>query len=237
VPVIADVSTMAGTRMLAGAVLAAAPQLDLLINNVGVMRSDLTLTADRIETTFAVNHLSIFALTALLAKRLAASDSARIITIASEIHRHGTIAFDDPSLTDDYSVNKALAQSKLANILFTRALTKRLEGTGALAFSVHPGHVKTAFTRDLRGWFGLFVKLISVRFVSPDDGARTGVYLATTSGLEDQAGGYFKECAVAQPSEFALSDQNAERLWELSEQMTGIQFPALQREPAQSLCT
>lgn len=223
----ADVSTTAGTRGLANAVLAAAPELHLLINNVGAMYTDQTFTPEGIETTFAVNHLSIFVLTALLAERIVESGSGRIVTISSEIHRHGTINFDDPSLNKAYSVNKALAQSKLANILFTGALAKRLQGTGVLAFSLHPGHVKTSFTRDLRGWFGLFVKVIRVRFISPDDGAKTGLYLATAAGLEDKAGGYFKDCALAQASDYASSSENAERLWALSEGMTGIQFPEL----------
>lgn len=220
--VVADVSTMAGTRQLAETVLQMAQRLDILVNNVGAMYSDLTYTKDGIETTFAVNHLSIFLLTNLLLERIKASAPARIITIASEVHRKATMNLDDPNLASNYSVTGALAQSKLANILFTRALAKRIEGSGVEAYSVHPGHVKTSFTRDLRGWFKIFVAIIRVRFLSPDEGAKTGAYLASAPALKNANGGYFDNCEPKTPSDEACNDDAAERLWTLSEKMTGL---------------
>jgi NAD(P)-dependent dehydrogenase (short-subunit alcohol dehydrogenase family) len=183
------------------------------------MYGDFALTADGIERTFAINHLSIFLLTNLLLDRLKASAPGRIITIASEVHRKAEIDFDDPNLALHYTVTGALAQSKLANILFTRALARRLAGSGVEAFSLHPGHVKTRFTRDLRGWFGLFVRIISVRFLTPDEGARTAVYLASEPDLSGGNGDYFDDCRPRQPSDYASDDAVAERLWALSEQM------------------
>ncbi len=219
---VADVSSMEGTRQLAQAVLDASPRLDILFNNVGAMYSDLTRTKDGFETTFAVNHLSIFLLTNLLLDRMKASAPARIITIASEVHRKTSMNFDDLNLFSNYSVTGALAQSKLANILFTRALAKRIKGTGVEAYSVHPGHVKTGFTRDLRGWFGIFVAILRVRFVSPDEGARTGMYLAMAPSLQNANGGYFHNCEMKAPSDEACDDDIAERLWTISEKMAGI---------------
>ncbi|MEM6832000.1 MAG: SDR family oxidoreductase [Pseudomonadota bacterium] len=220
--VAADVSTVSGTRALAASVLEKAPHLDILINNVGAMYNDLTHSDDGIETTFAVNHLSIFLLTHLLLERMQSSAPARIITIASEIHRKATINFDDVNLSEGYGASAALGQSKLANILFTRALAKRIEGTGVEAYSLHPGHVRTAFTRDIKGWFKIFIKVISLRFLSPDQGAACGVYLATAPSLENANGNYFIDCKPIAPSDYALNDQIAERLWTLSEQMTGL---------------
>ena len=218
--VVADVSTLAGTRQLAEQVLSITPQLHILVNNVGAMYSDFSSTADGIETTFAVNHLSIFLLTRLLLERMQASAPARIITIASEVHRKATMHFDDLNLTDNYSVTAALAQSKLANILFTRALAKRIDGTGVEAYSVHPGHVRTDFTRDLRGWFKIFVTIMRTRFLSPAEGAKTAVYLATTPSLANANGGYFDNCMPKQPSDHACDDSVAEQLWEISKKMT-----------------
>jgi len=220
--VVADVSTMAGTRDLAKRVLEKAPRLDILINNVGAMYSDLTYTKDGIETTFAVNHLSVFLLTNLLLGRLKASTPARVITISSEIHRKATINFDDVNLTSGYSVNAALAQSKLANLLFTKALAKRIEGSGVETYAVHPGHVRTSFTRDLRGWFKIFVSILRIRFLSPQEGAKTAVYLASEPKLPGANGGYFDNCEPRQPSDYASDDSVGEKLWAVSEKMTGL---------------
>lgn len=218
----ADVSTMAGVRALAAEVLQRAPHLDILMNNVGAMYHDLTYTDDGVETTFAVNHLSIFLLTRLLLDRMKESAPAKIITIASEIHRKATINFDDLNLASNYSAPAALGQSKLANILFTRALAKRIEGTGVEAYSVHPGHVRTAFTRDIKGWFKIFIMLISIRFLSPEKGAACGVRLAMTQSLNNANGKYFVDCEPQDPSDYACNDEVAERLWTVSEQMTGL---------------
>ncbi|MBP7338921.1 SDR family oxidoreductase [Niveispirillum sp.] len=220
--VVADVGTLAGTRQLAATVLDRALRLDILVNNVGAMYSDHALTPDGIERTFAINHLSIFLLTHLLLGRMRQSTSARIITIASEAHRGTEIDFDDPGLARTYSAMASLSQSKLANILFTRALAKRLAGSNVRAYCLHPGHVRTDFTRDLRGWLKIFVAIIRFRFISPDEGARTGLYLATAPMPADANGGYFENCAPKEPSDYARDDAVAERLWELSTRMVGL---------------
>lgn len=220
--VVADVGTMAGTRQLAAAVLEKAPRLDILINNVGAMYSDRTLTPDGWETTFAVNHLSIFLLTNLLLDRMRQSAPARIITIASEAHRGAVIDFDDPGLSGRYSAMAALSQSKLANILFTRALARRLTASGVQAYCLHPGHVRTDFTRDLRGWLRVFVAIIRIRFLSTGEGARTGLHLAMAPLPPEANGGYFENCTRKEPSSHACDDAVAERLWELSTRMTGL---------------
>ena len=215
---IADLSSQAGVRKLAQEFLDRYPRLDVLINNAGAMFDQRIESLDGIEMTWALNHLAYFQLTNLLLDRLKASAPARVVSVASDAHRIATgIRFDDPEFKQGYRTFRAYAQSKLANILFTRELAKKLEGTGVTANSLHPGFVNTAFFLN-KGRIGkLFEWLAKVFSIQPQDGAKTSVHLATAPELEKVSGLYFEKCKVREPRKPAVDDEAASKLWSLSE--------------------
>ena len=173
-------SSQAEVRRLAGAVLAAYPRLDVLVNNAGGFWATRRVTADGLEHTFAVNHLAPFLLTSLLLDRLKASAPARIVTVSSGVHTGGTINFDDLQGERRYSGQQAYSQSKLANVMFTYELARRLDGTGVTATALHPGVVRTGFAaEDPSAMLKVFLPLIRVFLKTPDQGAATSIYLAS----------------------------------------------------------
>jgi NAD(P)-dependent dehydrogenase (short-subunit alcohol dehydrogenase family) len=215
---IADLSSQSEIRRLAAEFLGRYPRLDVLINNAGAMFDQRLETVDGIEMTWALNHLAYFLLTDLLLERLKASAPARIINVASGAHQGVSgIAFDDPEFKQGYRTFRAYAQSKLANILFTRELAKRLEGTGVTANSLHPGFVNTSFFLN-KGRIGKLFELLA-RFFSIElqDGAKTSVYLATAPEVEKVSGLYFVKSKAKTPRKPALDDKAAAELWSLSE--------------------
>lgn len=221
---VCDLASQHQVRDLAATVVERYDRLDVLVNNAGLILADRTLTEDGIETTFAVNHLAPFLLTNLVRERLEDSAPSRIITIASGVHHGGKIDFDDPSAAHGYSAWQAYAQSKLANILFTRELARRLGGTGVTATCLHPGMVRTGFCRQgpdsfyFRNWFGRMLLL------SPRKGADTAIWLATAPEVEGESGGYYKKRQLLIPSKSARDPAIAQRLWKLSEQLIGLRF-------------
>ena len=218
----ADLSSLASVRGLAQEVLKRAPKLNVLINNAGAINAQRTTTADGFETTFGVNHLAHFCLTLLLLERLKASAPARIINVSSIAHRRQHMRFDDLNFARRYSIGGAYGQSKLANILFTRALAKRLANTGVTANSLHPGVVRTGFGHNSSGWFRALISLISNFAISSTKGARTSIYLASSPEVEKVSGEYFDKCKRDTPSAEARDDAAAEKLWTMSLQMTGL---------------
>ena len=174
--------------------------------------------------TFAVNHLAYFLLTNLLLDLLKRSAPSRIISVASDAHKHGHINFDDLQGEKSYSGVKAYCHSKLANILFTRELAKRLAGTRVTANSLHPGAVATSIFRALPKPIEAVIKLLTI---SPEKGAQTSVYLASSPDVEWVTGKYFVRSAEASPSAEAQDDAAAARLWAVSEQLTGLQAGAV----------
>ncbi|MEJ2483418.1 MAG: SDR family oxidoreductase [Gemmatimonadota bacterium] len=215
---LADLSTQEGVRTLAGETLDASDRLDVLINNAGVFTRGRQTTSEGLELQFAVNHLAPFLLTALLRDRLEASAPSRIVTVSSEAHRRGRIDFDDPQGEIGYSGLRAYTQSKLANLLFTRELARRLSGTGVTANAVHPGVVAT---RLLFEGFGP-LRLLAPFLKTPAQGARTTVHVASAPALERITGLYFIDGESARPSARALVDDAARRLWELSSRLTEL---------------
>jgi NAD(P)-dependent dehydrogenase (short-subunit alcohol dehydrogenase family) len=218
----ADFSNLDQVRRLAQQIDAEIPRLDVLINNAGCSFFRRTATADGHEATFAVNHLAPFLLTNLLLDKLKASAPARIVTVASAAHRYAHLDFDDLMSQRRYRVMQVYGCSKLANILFTRELAKRLAGTNVTANALHPGVVRThigqsnAFARAVG-------QLIMLAIAIPaTEGAKTSIYLATAPEVEGQSGGYYKECHLAAPKPQALDDASAARLWEVSEQLVGL---------------
>jgi len=224
--VVADLSSQADVRRAAGDLLARCPRIDVLVNNAGALNTSRTLTADGYETTFATNHLAYFLLTQLLLERLRASAPARVINVSSRAHAGARINFDDLHFERGYSPMTAYGQSKLANVLFTRELARRLDGSGVTANCLHPGVVRTGFGKGNPGAFGGIVSAVmnaaGVFFLDAKRGADTSIYLASSPEVEGVTGAYFFKRNAITPSDRALDDEAARRLWEISEQLTGI---------------
>jgi NAD(P)-dependent dehydrogenase (short-subunit alcohol dehydrogenase family) len=220
----ADFSSLADVRRLAAAIQERTSRVDVLVNNAGNMYTKRAVSRDGHEKTLAVNHLAPFLLTHLLLDTLKSSAPSRIVTTASNAHLGAKISFDDLLAGRKYSPMGAYATSKLANVLFTRALAKRLEGTGVTATCLHPGFVRTNFGRNddvspiFKAIFGLIARLAR----TPEKGAETVVYLASSPEVRGASGGYYFDCKLARISPAAQDDDAAERLWRLSEQLVGI---------------
>ena len=200
-------------------------QLDVLVNNAGLILNSRRETDDGNEMTFQVNHLGPFLLTQLLCDQLVAGDDARVVNVASDAHssaRRG-LDFDDLQSRRHYRGFRVYGKTKLANILFTRELARRWDDTGVTANAVHPGFVASSFGRDGdTGWFGaLLFPLLKPFALSPEQGARTQVYVASAPELAGITGGYWVKSAPATPSAAAQDDAAAARLWEVSEELVG----------------
>jgi NAD(P)-dependent dehydrogenase (short-subunit alcohol dehydrogenase family) len=221
---LADLSSQAQIRQLAKDYLASGRPLHVLLNNAGVIMQQRSETVDGIEATFAVNHLGYFLLTNLLLERLKQSAPARIVNVASDAHAYsgGAMPFDDLEGRKRYGPMRNYGISKLANILFTRELARRLEGTGVTANSLHPGFVASGFARNNGRVASFLMSLASPFARSPEKGAETAVYLCASREVEDVSGGYFYDCKPKWPKSYAQSDADAKRLWEVSEAMTGL---------------
>jgi NAD(P)-dependent dehydrogenase (short-subunit alcohol dehydrogenase family) len=213
---VADLSAQAGVRRLAEEIRGRYPTLDVLANNAGAMYTSRQLSADGIELTWAVNHLAPFLLTTLLLDRLKANPAARVITTASDAHLGAHIPFDDLNAERSYGGFRRYKESKLANILFTRELARRLEGSGTAAYCFHPGLVSTGFNRNNGTLMGLATRLLMTFARTPEQGAQTLVWLATASADGLVSGAYYVDKARRQPSPEAEDSEAAHRLWELS---------------------
>ena len=215
----ADLASQRQVRQVAAAFLERFDRLDVLINNAGVGgRGTRLVTDDGLETTFAVNHLAPFLLTNLLLDRVKASAPARVVTVSSAAHKNCTLDFDDLQGERRYSGLGAYSRSKLANILFTRELSRRLEGTGVTANCLHPGVVRTGIFRNLPRWMR-FV-LASPLVLSPEEGADTLLYLATAAEVAGVSGRYFVRRKPVRSSRAARDAAAARRLWQASEALT-----------------
>ncbi len=220
----ADLSSLAEVRRLADEVQQRHDRLDVLVNNAGVFRMGRELTADGLEYTFALNHLAYFLLTTLLLERLTASAPARIVNVSSAAHRRARINFDDLMGEERYRGGAAYGQSKLANILFTVELARRLEGSGVTANSLHPGFVASNFGSGNNTGLGRAMR-VAIRLLrpfarSPQRGAESSIYLASSQEAEGVTGRYFIDSREAQPSAAARDAAVAERLWTVSERLT-----------------
>ncbi|MDP2316337.1 MAG: SDR family oxidoreductase [Pseudomonadota bacterium] len=217
---VADLSSQAEVRRVAEEVLARYDRLDVLVNNAGALYTTRAETVDGIERTFALNHLAYFLLTTLLLDRLRASAPSRVVSVASDAHRRGKMRWDDIGMRN-YTAQGwgAYGQSKLANILFTRELARRLAGTGVTANCLHPGFVDTGFARNNGPIARLLMMLTRPLQRRAEDAAETVVWAATAAECANRTGQYFKDCKPAKTSKAAESMEDAARLWALSEQM------------------
>jgi len=216
---IADFSDLRQVRRLAAEVKAKYSRLHTLVNNAGAYNGKRMITADGYEMTFAVNHLGYFLLTVELLDLLKSSAPARIVNVASEAHRNSHINFDDLNLENGYSGWKAYAQSKLANVLFTYKLASKLEGTGATANCMHPGFVGTNIFNHVKGIGGKIVRLITPFMRTPEKGADTVIWLASSPEVEGITGRYFIDRKDRQSNQESYNVAIASRLWEVSEEM------------------
>jgi NAD(P)-dependent dehydrogenase (short-subunit alcohol dehydrogenase family) len=213
-----DLASLAQVRAAAAEVLARCPAIDVLFNNAGVVHLKREVTVDGYETTFAVNHLAYFLFTNLLLDRLRATPGARIVSTASEAHRFGGgLDFDDLQSERRYRGFGVYGRSKLCNILWTRELARRLEGSGVTANCFHPGGVATRLGQTDAWWTKLVGKLMPLFLRTPEQGAATGVWLATSPAAANVSGRYFADEREKTPSRHAQDDAAAKRLWEVSE--------------------
>jgi NAD(P)-dependent dehydrogenase (short-subunit alcohol dehydrogenase family) len=220
---VADMASQAEVRRLAAEVLAAYPRLDVLVNNVGGIWPARRVTADGLEQTFAVNHLAPFLLTALLLGRLKESAPARIVTVASHVESSGTIDFGDLQGASRYSAARAYSQSKLANVMFSYELARRIEGTGVTATVLHPGIVHTNFGAEGQSLLFRLAHLVSRPIMkTAAQGAATPVYLASSPEVEGVTGAYFADCKPKKASRQSQDSAAAARLWQVSEELTGL---------------
>jgi retinol dehydrogenase-12 len=218
---IADLASLEQVRGLAGR-LAGLDRIDVLVNNAGLVLGERRITPDGLEYVFALNHLAPFLLTSLLLPQLTASAPARIVTVASDAHSAARLDLSDPNLEHGWDSWRSYANSKLANILFTRELARRLDGTGVTANCAHPGVVRTGFGRESRPLLKLGITIARPFMLSPERGADTIVYLASSPDVAGQTGGYYVKRQRREPSAAARDDTVARELWELSEKMTGL---------------
>jgi NAD(P)-dependent dehydrogenase (short-subunit alcohol dehydrogenase family) len=215
-----DLAELASVRAFAAALLDRHDRLDVLVLNAGLILRQRTETVDGFETTFGVNHLGHFYLTNLLLDRLRAGAPARVVVVSSHAHKMARrgLDFDDLQSTRRYRAFDVYSRSKLANVYFTRELARRTAGTGVTANALHPGYVASNFARDGDLYLESFVKLgAKLLAISPEAGAKTSVYLASSPEVEGVSGGYYVKCRPAAVSKIARDDIAARRLWETSE--------------------
>ena len=221
----ADLSSQAQVRRLAARLEERYPRIDVLVNNVGGFWAHRHVTADGLELTFALNHLAPFLLTSLLVERMREQEHARIVTVTSSAEALGTIDFDDLQGSRKYSGQRAYNQSKLADVLFTFELARRLRGTGVTVNAVHPGVTRTAFgAEDQMRFFEATGGLARPFMRSPERGADTVVWAASSPELDGVTGGYFHDRRPKRPSKRSLDEATAKRLWQVSEELTGASW-------------
>jgi NAD(P)-dependent dehydrogenase (short-subunit alcohol dehydrogenase family) len=220
---IADLSILAEMKRVGREIATAEPRVDVLINNAGNVFSTRQVTPDGLERTFATNHMAYFVLTHELRERLVASAPARVVNTASAAHIGRALDFDDLQLTRKYRIMTAYGRSKLANILFTRELARRLAGTGVTANCLHPGFVATGLGQRRGSIFGSVVRFAMLFAGRPEGGAETIVHLASSPDVASITGGYFVPVGKqAEPSPAARDDLAAQRLWDESERIAGF---------------
>jgi NAD(P)-dependent dehydrogenase (short-subunit alcohol dehydrogenase family) len=218
----ADLSLLAEVRRAAEEILKREERLDVLVNNAGGFFWKRMETAEGLEMTFALNHLNYFLLTNLLLEKLKASAPSRIVCVSSDAHRGGRLNFDDLQNKRKYAGFPAYAQSKLMNVLFTYELSRRLAGSGVTANALHPGFVASGFGKNNGLLFRVAMPLAQLGAISPQEGARTSITLASSPELEGVSGKYFTKEKEVQSAPASYDEESARRLWDVSLQLTGL---------------
>jgi NAD(P)-dependent dehydrogenase (short-subunit alcohol dehydrogenase family) len=225
--IVADLSSQAEVRRLAAEYRSRHPRLDVLVNNAGVLVPERHTTVDGLEETFAVNHLAPMLLTLELLDLLKASAPARVVTVSSEAHRGGTMQWDDLQWqTHKYRAFKSYSQSKLANVLFTYELARRLEGTGVTANTLHPGVIASGFGQTYPGPISVLLKIARPFLLTAEEGAATSVYLASSPEVEGVTGQYFNKCRPVRSNAVSYDVASQRKLWALSIGMVSAEAAA-----------
>lgn len=221
---VADLSSMQQVRELGQKFLQKYPHLHVLVNNAGAIFANRTLTVDGYERTFALNHLAFFLLTNLLLDRIIASAPARIVNVSSDAHEGATMDFDDLQNQHHYGYGgyRSYGQSKLANLLFTYELARRLAGARVTVNAVHPGSVATGFGENNRGAMRVGMRIFHQFSLTPEQGADTLVYLASSPEVEGITGKYWTKCRAVKSSPVSYDEADQKRLWSISAQLTGL---------------
>jgi NAD(P)-dependent dehydrogenase (short-subunit alcohol dehydrogenase family) len=220
---VADLSSQGEIRRMADEVLSAYPRLDVLVNNVGGFWAHRHMTSDGLEHTFALNHLASFLLTSLLLERLMASAPARVVTVSSGAQSMGKIDFDDLMGEQEYSGQRAYTQSKLANVMFTHELARRLDGTGVTANALHPGMTNTSFSaEDPSRSMAPVVFVVRPFMRSAKKGSETVVYLASSSAVEGVTGSYYANRKAKKSNPSSYDREVTARLWQVSANLVGL---------------
>ncbi|KAM9827147.1 retinol dehydrogenase 12-like [Neosynchiropus ocellatus] len=220
-----DLADSKSIREFAEAINNGESQLNILINNAGVMMCPYGKTADGFETQIGINHFGHFLLTYLLIDLIKRSTPARIVTVSSVAHSWSGINLDDINSEKSYDKRRAYSQSKLANVLFSRSLAQRLEGSGVTAYSLHPGVVQTDLWRHMNKFQQTAIKMVRGFTKTTVEGAQTTIYCAVEPALEKQSGEYYSDCAKSKCSSAGRDDALAQKLWELSCKMLNIDWP------------
>lgn len=224
-PMLADFKDLRQVRDLAAAFQARYSRLDVLLNNAGAYFNTRVRTPYGVELTLLVNHLAPFLLTNQLLDMLQASAPARIVNVSSDAHQYGTLNFDDLGFERGYFGMKAYARSKLANVLFTYELARRLEGCGVTVNAVHPGQVATDIWKTNFAFFGPALKFfIGLFALTPQQGADTLIYLAADADVAGATGQYFVKRKAVRSSATSYDEKNARQLWEVSERITALKI-------------
>jgi NAD(P)-dependent dehydrogenase (short-subunit alcohol dehydrogenase family) len=216
---VGDLSSMADVRRIAAEVNTRHPKLDVLINNAGGLFDRRQLTVEGFEDTFALNHLAYFLLTSLLLPNLKAAGNARVVNVSSSANRLARMRWEDLQYQAGYSGWVAYGQSKLMNVLFTLALARRLQGSGVTSNVLHPGVINTGFGKTTTGLNRVVAWAANLAAISPEQGARTSLYLATSPTVEGVSGEYFVKQKVSRANKVAYDRDAQERLWALSEDL------------------
>jgi NAD(P)-dependent dehydrogenase (short-subunit alcohol dehydrogenase family) len=219
---LADMSSLESVRQLSREFQSQYPRLDVLVNNAGLFNQRRNVTVDGYENTFETNYLSSFLLSNLLLDLLKKSAPSRIVNVSSVGHYNGHINFDDLNLEKNYGGWKAYGQSKLALVLFTHQLAKKLEGTGVTVNALHPGTVATHIWSRPLGPFGFIMALPKLFMISPQKGADTIVYLAASDEAANINGEYLEKSRVKKSSDESYDDDVAQRLWDVSAKLTQL---------------
>ena len=218
--ILADLSVQKEVRKLSDDFKSKFKRLDILVNNAGAVFDKRFETADGLEMTFALNHLSYFLLTDLLLDTIKASVPSRIINVSSDAHKGAKINFDDIQGKKKYGAMRAYGQSKLANILFTYELARKLEGSGVTSNALHPGFVASSFGSNMSGAFRLILRFLQLFAMSSEKGAETSIYLATSPDVANINGKYFVKKKEVRTSVESYDKNVGEKLWEVSEELT-----------------
>jgi NAD(P)-dependent dehydrogenase (short-subunit alcohol dehydrogenase family) len=218
-----DLSRVSEMKRLAAEIAAAQPRVDVLINNAGALFGSRQMTEDHLERTFAINHMAYFVLTLGLRERLLAAAPARVINTASDAHKGCALDFDDLQAAKEFSGLKAYGRSKLCNILFTRELSRRWSANGVTANCLHPGFVASRFGESGGSFLSRALRVAKIFAISPEKGAQTIVYLASSPDVAGMSGGYFYQCRPATPTPQARDEATAKRLWIESAKLAAIE--------------